>query len=417
MSNDKESRRADDPVRYHISEIRTSSNDYDDMGVELYRAVCRDIEKKKDPPYTKWVATWILKCIRECFGKSVQADVLLASFALLPGYELKKSNRHARLCKYLLNSNYTQEKDGKKYPPIEQIVGENHKTIAYEILLSFWEEDTKKDKEKNKPRKIEDNGIFVLVKDIIGQKNEDTLEKIIRTLKRNERNYVKKIAFHVNCEIEFNDTEKHMQELDDYGNRTEKTATQGGKKVTRIEYEPKPEELVLTFPKESIPQNKASSGKAVDNPVNNEKNEDEKSNEKFDIKSIAKDIIFTIKDIVDNIKKKTEIDAETAEIKRKTAETERKTAEIYHKIALQQSNNLFCFYLSCTLWLTSVQIDTFLREGSLTRPEFVISSEWQKDKPQELPAFNPSKIVDDIFEEEGDNTNMQNQKKVNDAVW
>lgn len=90
-----------DPVSYYIKEIR-KSNAHDDVSTELYWA----LECKGDPPYSKWVATWILKCIRECFENKVEADILLASFALLPGYYLAGHTLKDRLWQYIDNSDY-----------------------------------------------------------------------------------------------------------------------------------------------------------------------------------------------------------------------------------------------------------------------------------------------------------------------
>ena len=94
------------------------SNSYDDVGVELYQKLCHTEEQ---PPYSEWVATWLLKCIRERFGKTVEADVLLAVFALLPGYQLKDTNIKSRLEKYISESEYVSKISNKKYKTMEAI--------------------------------------------------------------------------------------------------------------------------------------------------------------------------------------------------------------------------------------------------------------------------------------------------------
>ena len=96
-TNEKEN----DPVSYYIKQIR-KSNAHDDVSTDLYWA----LECKGDPPYSKWVATWILKCIRECFENKIEADILLASFALLPEYYLVGRTVKNRLWQYIYDSNY-----------------------------------------------------------------------------------------------------------------------------------------------------------------------------------------------------------------------------------------------------------------------------------------------------------------------
>lgn len=88
-------------IKQYIKAIQTSS-DYDEYGDELYEALCGP----GNPPYSKWVATWLIKCIRESFGESIDANILYASFALFKGYELGMMDINARLNKYCRESNY-----------------------------------------------------------------------------------------------------------------------------------------------------------------------------------------------------------------------------------------------------------------------------------------------------------------------
>lgn len=87
-----------------IKRIRKSA-DYDNVSIELYAAMmCND---KADPPYSKWVATWILKCIKETFPSDpYKQDIMRASFALLPEYDLMGTTIQQRLERYLGESSY-----------------------------------------------------------------------------------------------------------------------------------------------------------------------------------------------------------------------------------------------------------------------------------------------------------------------
>ena len=60
-NNDKIQRSGIDKL---IRKIRTSDN-HDDVSIELYATMMFNAKAK--PPYHKWVATWILKCIKETF--------------------------------------------------------------------------------------------------------------------------------------------------------------------------------------------------------------------------------------------------------------------------------------------------------------------------------------------------------------
>ena len=87
------------------------SDDHDNVGSDLYYELCNG---SGNPPYHKWVATWILKCIREKFQTSTKADILLASFALFPGYSLKNTTIQDRLQKYLHENESRYSKRLKK---------------------------------------------------------------------------------------------------------------------------------------------------------------------------------------------------------------------------------------------------------------------------------------------------------------
>lgn len=94
----------DDPVANYVTKIRFSEH-HDDVAEGLYKALCGQGKS----PYDKWVATWILKCIRKKFKKTIHDDIMLAAFALLPGYELDgKDGLEQRLSKYLEQSEYLE---------------------------------------------------------------------------------------------------------------------------------------------------------------------------------------------------------------------------------------------------------------------------------------------------------------------
>lgn len=87
---------------YYIKKIRTSTH-HDDVAMDLYKALCGDGE----PPSTKWVAAWIYKCINEKFKKTMDKDILLASFALLKDSKLEGENGlKCRMGQYLEYSLY-----------------------------------------------------------------------------------------------------------------------------------------------------------------------------------------------------------------------------------------------------------------------------------------------------------------------
>lgn len=82
-----------------------SSEYHDEFSHEIYAALCYEGES----PYSEWVATWLLKCIRKKFKRTLHDDIMLASFALLPGYELNgKDGLKYRLAKYLEESIYLE---------------------------------------------------------------------------------------------------------------------------------------------------------------------------------------------------------------------------------------------------------------------------------------------------------------------
>lgn len=91
-------------VGYYIKLIR-SSEYHDEFSHEIYATLCHEGES----PYSEWVATWLLKCIRKKFKRTLHDDIMLASFALLPGYELNgKDGLKYRLAKYLEESIYLE---------------------------------------------------------------------------------------------------------------------------------------------------------------------------------------------------------------------------------------------------------------------------------------------------------------------
>lgn len=95
-NNDKIQRSGIDKL---IRKIRTSDN-HDDVSIELYATMMFNAKAK--PPYHKWVATWILKCIKETFpSEPYKQDIMCVSFALLPEYPLKDTTIQQRLEQYL----------------------------------------------------------------------------------------------------------------------------------------------------------------------------------------------------------------------------------------------------------------------------------------------------------------------------
>lgn len=91
-------------IGYYIKAIQTST-DYDEHGDKLYEALCGQGKS----PYSEWVATWLIKCIRERFGESMDAYILYASFALFEEYELGMTDINMRLSKYYNDGGYSDK--------------------------------------------------------------------------------------------------------------------------------------------------------------------------------------------------------------------------------------------------------------------------------------------------------------------
>lgn len=89
----------EDEIAKYIRKTQTASY-HDEFSHEIYAALCHEGES----PYSEWVATWLLKCIRECFENRIETDILLASFALPPGYHLVGYTVKERLRQYIHNS-------------------------------------------------------------------------------------------------------------------------------------------------------------------------------------------------------------------------------------------------------------------------------------------------------------------------
>lgn len=103
-----------------IKQIRQADS-YDDIGPELYSELCY---KKDCPncPYSEWVATWLLKCIDTTFAKyPYKADIMRASFALLPRYDLTNTTVQERLDRYLHESNYLSKYPSKSKRTLDDI--------------------------------------------------------------------------------------------------------------------------------------------------------------------------------------------------------------------------------------------------------------------------------------------------------
>ena len=98
------SRRDINAIEYYIKAIQTST-DYDEHGDQLYEALCG----QDKPPYSEWVATWLIKCIRERFGEKEEAYILYASFALFEGYKLGMMDINMRLSKYYNDGGYSDK--------------------------------------------------------------------------------------------------------------------------------------------------------------------------------------------------------------------------------------------------------------------------------------------------------------------
>lgn len=97
----------EDEIAKYISKTQTASY-HDEFSHEIYAALCHEGES----PYSEWVATWLLKCIKKKFkGCNAKQDLMNASFALLVGYELDINNEdqlRCRLHRYLNQSGFAK---------------------------------------------------------------------------------------------------------------------------------------------------------------------------------------------------------------------------------------------------------------------------------------------------------------------
>lgn len=99
--------KSDDEIAKYIAKTQTASY-HDEFSHEIYAALCHEGES----PYSEWVATWLLKCIKKKFkGCNAKQDLMNASFALLVGYELDINNEdqlRCRLHRYLNQSGFAK---------------------------------------------------------------------------------------------------------------------------------------------------------------------------------------------------------------------------------------------------------------------------------------------------------------------
>lgn len=103
-----------------LNSIRLSSEPYDDIAKDLYKALCDEDEL----PYDKWVETWLIKCIQEKFQDTIDKDIMLASFALAPDYALdSEDGLKGRMNEYLLKSIYYDTHPCESRKPIGYILG------------------------------------------------------------------------------------------------------------------------------------------------------------------------------------------------------------------------------------------------------------------------------------------------------
>lgn len=85
-----------------INSIRFSEH-HDDVAKDLYSALCNEEASSNHG----WVKSWLIECIQEKFRKTMDRDILFASFALLEDYELEGQNGlKRRLNQYLSRSIY-----------------------------------------------------------------------------------------------------------------------------------------------------------------------------------------------------------------------------------------------------------------------------------------------------------------------
>lgn len=196
-------------IVYYIKIIRKSEK-HDLYDIELYKS----LGLSGEPPYGEWVATWILKCIKQCFSADLdKQDILLASFALLKGYTLKYTTIQKRLLRYIHDSNYL-----KRYP------SKSHRRIE-------------------------------LIEQDLDAKDE--LEDIRNKIERMERMCVDELIAYIR---NISDLEEHITDLKDYGKSYKKQIA--GRTVTC--YSPKLQQI--NNPKRSRQNPKTKAGEQVGKP-------------------------------------------------------------------------------------------------------------------------------------------------------
>lgn len=181
-----------------IKEIRRLEH-HDERNKQLYAA----LGHHDDPPYNKWVATWLIKCIRKGFKESYKADILLASFALLEGYTLQDTIEE-RLYRYVDESTYLE-----RYPI----------------------KDTKQCSDSGKSQK----------------------DIIITKITRNERNYLRELITFIEDNV---NTKCSVTHLERYGEEHK------NKKGVVIAYSPKLQQI--SHPRCSRQNPKTEAGEPVD---------------------------------------------------------------------------------------------------------------------------------------------------------
>lgn len=103
---------------YYIKLIRESQN-HNDMAKELYMVLC-----ESEPPQEEWIKSWLISHINKIFKDTIDRDIMLVSFTLLPGYELEgKGGLERRLNKYLWKNIYYDTHPYTSREPIEHILG------------------------------------------------------------------------------------------------------------------------------------------------------------------------------------------------------------------------------------------------------------------------------------------------------
>lgn len=120
VSRESKLKSQEDPEPANIHECLTritKSFDYDAAGWDIYSIKCPG-EKQ---PYDEWMRTWLIKCIKECFKDDpVKMDIMLAHFALLPGFTLHMPIKD-RLMKYVEISGYLARYPSDSRRPLDEI--------------------------------------------------------------------------------------------------------------------------------------------------------------------------------------------------------------------------------------------------------------------------------------------------------